>query len=194
MSPGSVTSSVRTFEAKVLPLRNSRRSVLWNRSTLPVVVGDRGAVSRCLMPFSRHIRSNSTSAVPLPNRPVNTLPLSVRIWSGTPWVRSANPSASQVGRAVALATTNAETQNLEWSSTPVMTFASEPSMSRTPPTASICTAPSPGTAPSACSQPASVVEPLSPRYRSRVSEVSPGYRSHGVQHEPEPHTGEVEGH
>jgi hypothetical protein len=35
---------------------------------------------------------------------------------------------------------------------------------------------------------AQVPEPLSPRYRSRVSEVSPGYRSHGVQHEPEPHT------
>lgn len=34
---------------------------------------------------------------------------------------------------------------------------------------------------------AQVPEPLSPRYRSRVSEVSPGYRSHGVQHEPEPH-------
>jgi hypothetical protein len=30
--------------------------VLWNRSTLPVVVGDRGAVSRCRIPFSRQIR------------------------------------------------------------------------------------------------------------------------------------------
>ena len=33
----------------------------WNRSILPVVVGDAGAVSRWVMPFSRQIRSNSTS-------------------------------------------------------------------------------------------------------------------------------------
>ena len=35
---------------------------------------------------------------------------------------------------------------------------------------------------------AQVPEPLSPRYRSRVREVSASYRSHGVNHEPEPHT------
>jgi hypothetical protein len=36
------------------------------------------------MPFSRHTRSNSTSAGGRLNLPVNTLPLSVRIRSGTP--------------------------------------------------------------------------------------------------------------
>jgi hypothetical protein len=36
---------------------------------------------------------------------------------------------------------------------------------------------------------AQVPEPLSPRYRSRVREVSTSYRSHGVNHEPESHTG-----
>ena len=36
------------------------------------------------MPFSRQIRSKSTSIGGCPNRPVNTLPLSVRISSGTP--------------------------------------------------------------------------------------------------------------
>jgi hypothetical protein len=42
------------------------------------VVGDRGAVSRCRMPFSAQIRSNNTSAeLPAgPNLPVKTLPLS----------------------------------------------------------------------------------------------------------------------
>jgi hypothetical protein len=51
---------------------------LCQRSTFPVVVGDRGAVNRCRMPFSAQIRSNNTSAaLPAgPNRPVNTLPLS----------------------------------------------------------------------------------------------------------------------
>jgi hypothetical protein len=33
-----------SIDAKTLPSRNSRRSVLCQRSTLPVVVGDRGAV------------------------------------------------------------------------------------------------------------------------------------------------------
>ena len=41
------------------------------------------------MPFSRQIRSNSTSTGGWLNRPVNTFPLSVRICPGTPWVRSA---------------------------------------------------------------------------------------------------------
>jgi len=52
---------------------------------LPVVVGDLGLVRRAVMPFSRQIRSNSTSAGRgLMNRPVNTVPLSVRTSSGTP--------------------------------------------------------------------------------------------------------------
>jgi hypothetical protein len=38
---------------------------------------------------------------------------------------------------------------------------------------------------------AQVPEPLSPRYRSRVREVSTSYRSHGVNHEPESHTSNV---
>jgi hypothetical protein len=58
---------------------------LWNRSTLPVVVGARTLVRRWVMPFSRKIRSNSTSAGRgLPNRPVNCLPLSVSTSEGTP--------------------------------------------------------------------------------------------------------------
>ena len=90
---------------KGLASQDSRRRARWNRSTLPVVVGERGAVSRWRMPFSLQIRSKSTSPVPGPKRPVNTLPLSVRIWSGTPWRRMARARASQVGRAVARATT-----------------------------------------------------------------------------------------
>jgi len=44
-----------------------------------------GLVRRAVMPFSRQIRSNSTSAGRgLMNRPVNTVPLSVRTSSGTP--------------------------------------------------------------------------------------------------------------
>ena len=51
----------------------------------PVVVGERGLVSRWVMPFSRQIRSNSTSAGRgLPNRPVNCLPLSDKHFAGTP--------------------------------------------------------------------------------------------------------------
>ncbi len=46
------------------------------------------------MPLSWQIRSNSTGPLPGPNRPVNTLPLSVRIPSGTPWRRSAPARAS----------------------------------------------------------------------------------------------------
>src|SRR5437016_11110103 len=65
---------------------SSSRSVLWNRSCFPVVVGERGWVSRCSMPFSRQIRSNSTSTGGCAKRPVNTLPLSVSTWSGTPYL------------------------------------------------------------------------------------------------------------
>jgi len=42
------------------------------------VVGERGAVNKCRIPFSAQTRSNNTSALDPagPNRPVNTLPLS----------------------------------------------------------------------------------------------------------------------
>jgi hypothetical protein len=43
------------------PSRSSRRIVPWNRSIFPVVVGERGLVSRVRMPFSLQIRSNMTS-------------------------------------------------------------------------------------------------------------------------------------
>ena len=66
---------------------SARKSVcrVWcQRSTLPMVV-EYGLVSRCLIPFLRQIRSNSTSAGRgLPNRPVNCLPLSVSTSSGMP--------------------------------------------------------------------------------------------------------------
>jgi len=52
---------------KVLPARNSFFRVLWNRSPFPVVVGDRGAVNKCWIPFSRQTRSNNTSPLPGPN-------------------------------------------------------------------------------------------------------------------------------
>jgi hypothetical protein len=66
-------------------LRNSSRSVRWNRSIFPVVVGGLGLVSRVVMPFSRQTRSNMTSAGSgLVCRPVNCLPLSVRVEAGAP--------------------------------------------------------------------------------------------------------------
>ena len=51
--PGIELSLGLLTEAKTRPARNSARSVLWKRSTLPVVVGLRGAVSRWRMPRSR---------------------------------------------------------------------------------------------------------------------------------------------
>ena len=69
---------------KTLPVRNSARRVLCHRWTFPVVAGARGAVSRCWIPCSAQIRSNRTGPGPGPNRAVNTLPLSVKIASGTP--------------------------------------------------------------------------------------------------------------
>jgi hypothetical protein len=48
--------------------RNSLRRLWWKRSILPVVVGERGAVWRCEIPFSRQILSNSTSTGWGPNR------------------------------------------------------------------------------------------------------------------------------
>src|SRR5438445_7759105 len=54
---------------KTCRVSSSSRSVLWNRSIFPVVVGERGWVRRCSMPFSRQIRSKSTSAGGCAKRP-----------------------------------------------------------------------------------------------------------------------------
>jgi hypothetical protein len=70
--------------AQAVSLKKSARMVLWNRSIFPVVVGEYGAVSRCRTPFSRQIRSKSTSVLVTPNRPVNTLPLSGQHGVGNP--------------------------------------------------------------------------------------------------------------
>ena len=90
------------------------------------------------MPLSLQIRSKRTGPGPGPNRAVNTLPLSVRTASGTPWRSIANSKASPTGRAVARATTCADTTNRLWSSRPDTILASLPSTIRTPPTMSIC--------------------------------------------------------
>ena len=121
---------------------SSRRKVRWNLSIFPVVVGDAGWVSRCVIALWRQILSNNTSP-PLPKRSVNCLPLSVKISSGTPYRRSAAANARHTARPVADSTTEAITQNREWSSTPVTTFASRNapvtgSTSITPPTMSSC--------------------------------------------------------
>jgi hypothetical protein len=106
---------------------------------LPVVVGVRGLVLRAMMPFSRQIRSNITSAGRgLVNRPVNCLPLSVSTSSGIPYRCNASANAAQTARPVARRTTAAMTQNREWSSTPVTIFVSDPSASLTPSTMSSC--------------------------------------------------------
>src|SRR4029079_13021209 len=128
-------------------------------STLPVVVGDRGAVRMCLMPFSRQIRSNSTSPVPGPNRPGNTLPLSVRISRGTPWVRIDHANASHTGRAVARSTTRAEITNRLWSSTPDTIDAFTPVTIPTPPPAATARRP---TCPGRGAFPPAVVRLLAP--------------------------------
>jgi hypothetical protein len=74
-------------------------SVWWSLSILPVVMGDLGLVSRWVMPFSRQIRSNSTSAGRgLPDRPVNCLPLSVRTSRGIPYSAMAAVNARQTAR------------------------------------------------------------------------------------------------
>ena len=72
-------SSAKVANARSWGVKNSARIVLCSRSTFPVVVGEYGAVSRCRIPLSAQIRSNITGPGPRPNRPVNTLPLSVRI-------------------------------------------------------------------------------------------------------------------
>jgi hypothetical protein len=96
-------------------------------------------VSRAVIPFSRQIRSNITSpGRGLVNRPVNCLSLSVSTSAGTPKRCIAATNAAQTAREVARRTTLAMTQYREWSSTPVMTFASVPSAIITLPTMSIC--------------------------------------------------------
>ena len=90
------------------------------------------------MPFSRQILSKSTSVSFRPKRPVKTLPLSVRISSGTPWRSRAWAKKPQTGRAVARTMIPAQTQKRLWSSTPVSTLHSVPSSKSTPPTTSIC--------------------------------------------------------
>ena len=102
------------------------------------MVGLRGAVSRWLIPFSRQIRSKRVSESGWPKRLVKTLPLSVRISSGTPWRSIAAIRWAHTGRRVALAITPAQTTKRLWSSMPVRIFASTPASVRTPPTTSIC--------------------------------------------------------
>ena len=106
--------------------RKSGPNVPWKRSTFPFWFGEAGAVSRCVIPFLRQILSKSTSplrAPCLPNRSVNCFPLSLSTSSGTPNRTSACVNATHTARPVARATTFAITQNREWSSTPVTTFA-----------------------------------------------------------------------
>jgi hypothetical protein len=90
------------------------------------------------MPLSAQTRSKATGPGPLPKRAVKTLPLSVRTWSGIPWVRMAPARASHTGRAVARATNRAQTQNREWSSMPVTAESSVPSAKWMRPTTSTC--------------------------------------------------------
>jgi hypothetical protein len=54
------------------PSRISRRRDLCHRSILPVVVGDLGAVRRCVIPLSMQVRLNNTGPGPGPKRAVNT--------------------------------------------------------------------------------------------------------------------------
>ncbi len=51
----AVWASLRS--AETLPRSSSVLMVLWNRSTLPVVVGERGAVNLGVMPFSGQIET-----------------------------------------------------------------------------------------------------------------------------------------
>ena len=87
------------------------RSVLCQRSIFPVVVGVRGRVSRVVMPFSRQIRSNSTSlGRGFVKRPVNCLPLSDKTSAGIPDRARAAANAAQTARLVARVTRCAMTQ------------------------------------------------------------------------------------
>jgi len=83
-----------------------------------VAVGEKSA-----LPFSRQIRSNRTSTGGWAKRPFKTLPLSVRTWAGTPYVRMAELNPSQIACVRSLGIRQAETQNLEWSSMPVSALA-----------------------------------------------------------------------
>ena len=73
-----------------------------------------------------------------PNRPVNCSPLSVSISDGIPYSAIAAVNARQTARAVARMTTVAMTQNLDWSSIPVMTSHSRPSARNRLAVTSIC--------------------------------------------------------
>ena len=97
-------SSATVANVRSWGVKDCARIVLCSRSTFPVVAGEYGAVSRCLMPLLVRIRSNITGPGPGPNRAVNTLPLPVRIWAGTPCRASASLSAWHTGRAVARTT------------------------------------------------------------------------------------------
>jgi|tagenome__1003787_1003787.scaffolds.fasta_scaffold20927588_3 hypothetical protein len=91
------------------------------------------------MPLRRQIRSNSTSAGRgLVNLPVNCLPLSLSTCWGQPNSRRVWTNAVHTARAVALGTTAAMTQYREWSSIPVTTFSSRPSVRKQEPTMSSC--------------------------------------------------------
>ena len=96
------------------------------------------------MPFSRQIRSNSTSVGGWLNRPVNTFPLSVRICSGTPQhaQRRRQPVTDRPG-PFGRHQIRALTQSREWSSTPVNAFEDcGPSPAGTRPPRRTATAPS----------------------------------------------------
>ncbi len=90
------------------------------------------------MPFSRQMRSNKTSTGGWAKRPVKTLPLSVRTWLGRPYVFRAELNPSQTACVRSRVISRAETQNLEWSSTPVSALALLPSASKKPCTTSSC--------------------------------------------------------
>ena len=118
--------------------KNSARMVLRSRPALPVVAGEYGLASRCLMPLPAQIRAGQDRPGPRPDRAVKTLPLPVRICSGTPRRRTAPPSARHTGRAVARSTAFAHTMHREWSSMPVTTLTSVPPARRTRPITPIC--------------------------------------------------------
>src|SRR5438874_13650080 len=60
-------------------------------------------------------------------RPVNTLPLSVSTWSGTPYFRNATLKPSHTLLVRSRCIKRAAMQNLEWSSSPVRALALVPS-------------------------------------------------------------------
>ena len=112
-----------------------------------------------------------TGPGPRPNRAVKTLPLSVRICSGTPCRRSASASARHTGRAVARTTTRAHTMNRNDHRSPT----AKPSMRKLEPVRSVAQLP----------------ELLSASYRNRVRNLSPRNQNHGVKHLPGQHKREL---